>query len=171
MDSTSWQKIKELLSALLDLPENEHDSFLSREKDVEIRREVRKLLLAYRRAGHFIEKPALIEQGVAEDEIADDFSGQLIKNYRILELIATGGMGAVYLAERLNSDFKQKVALKLIKRGMDSENILKRFRNERRILSTLKHPNIAGLLDGGISSEGLPFFVMEYVEGQPLIKN
>ena len=168
MDSTKWQKIKNILSTLLDLPENEHSEFLASIDDEEIRLEVEKLLSAQEQAENFIDTPILIEKGLADDATKDSLIGKTIENYLILERIGTGGMGAVYLAERLNSDFKQKVALKIIKRGMDSEAILTRFATERRILSTLKHPNIAQLLDGGISSEGLPFFVMEYVDGKPL---
>ena len=138
------------------------------EPDIDIRGDVEKLLAAHNKANGFIDKPFLIESGIAEDETTDSFIGKQIDNYLILEKIGSGGMGAVYLATRQNSDFKQKVAVKVIKRGMDSEAILKRFANERRILSSLKHPNIAQLIDGGISSEGLPFFVMEYVEGKPL---
>jgi serine/threonine protein kinase len=168
MNFAKWQNIKNLLSATLDLPEDERDTFLALEPDEDIRFEVEKLLIANDKANGFIDKPFLIERGLAEDEETDGLIGKQINNYLILEKIGAGGMGAVYLAERLNSDFKQKVAVKVIKRGMDSEAILKRFTNERRILSSLKHPNIAQLIDGGITSEGLPFFVLEYVEGKPL---
>ncbi len=167
MDSLKWKTIKEIFSTVVELPLSERDVFLSNSNE-EIRAEVEKLLIAHEQADDFIENPFLIEQGVAEDETKDALIGKQVENYLILERIGTGGMGAVYLAERLNSDFKQKVALKIIKRGMDSEVILTRFATERRILSTLKHPNTAQLLDGGISSEGLPFFVMEYVDGKPL---
>jgi eukaryotic-like serine/threonine-protein kinase len=170
MDSAKWQTIKNAMSALLDLPEARRADFLARETDSEVRAEVEKLLAANESAGEFIDRPILIEQGVAEDDPPDYFIGRQIENYLILERLGAGGMGAVYLAERLNSDFKQKIALKLIKRGMDSETILKRFARERKILSRLKHPFIAGLLDGGISGEGLPYFVMEFVEGLPLTR-
>lgn len=168
MTPAKWQNIKKTLSAVLDLPENERNSFLASESDTEIRAEVEKLLIAHEKAEDFIAQPFLVEQGLTKVEIADDLIGKRIENYLILERIGTGGMGAVYLAEKVNSDFKQKVAVKVIKRGMDSEAILKRFATERRILSSLKHPNIAQLLDGGISADGLPFFVMEYVDGKPL---
>ncbi len=168
MDSAKWQNIKNVMSAALDLPAEKRVDFLAREQDAEVRVEVENLLIAHEQAVGFIDKPILIEQGVAEDKTRDNFIGKQVDNYLILEKIGTGGMGAVYLAERVNSDFKQKVALKLIKRGMDSEAILKRFARERKILSTLRHPNIAQLIDGGVSSEGLPFFAMEYVEGLPL---
>lgn len=170
MDSAKWQIIKKIFSTVVDLPKEKRFDVLAQETDEEIRIQVEKLLEAHETAENFIDKPLLIEQQVVEDTTVDPLIGKQIKDYLILERIGTGGMGAVYLAERLNSDFKQKVALKIIKRGMDSEAILKRFAIERKILSTLKHPNIAQLLDGGISTDGLPFFVMEYIEGQTLIQ-
>ncbi|MBS1797132.1 MAG: protein kinase [Acidobacteria bacterium] len=168
MEPAKWKNIKNVLSAALDLPASERREFLAREPDEEIRRAAEKLLAAHEKAEDFIDRPLLIQQGAADDRTKDDFVGEKIENYLILERIGSGGMGAVYLAERVNSDFNQKVALKIIKRGMDSDAILKRFARERKILSTLKHPNIAQLLDGGISSEGLPFFVMKYIEGLSL---
>ncbi|HQU84991.1 MAG TPA: serine/threonine-protein kinase, partial [Pyrinomonadaceae bacterium] len=168
MDAAKWQNIKQLMSAAIELSAEKRRDFLAQESDIEIRTAVEKLIAAHERAEDFIEKPIAVERGFAEDDTEDVFIGKQIEDYLILERIGAGGMGAVYLAERLHSDFKQKVALKIIKRGMDSEAILKRFARERRILSTLKHPNIAQLLDGGISKEGLPFFVMEYIEGFPL---
>ena len=90
--------------------------------------------------------------------------------YTILRPIGRGGMGAVYLAEcKGGLNVGERVALKLIKRGMDSDAIIKRFVMERQILANLDHPNIARLLDGGTTDDGLPYFVMEYVEGLPLL--
>ncbi len=86
--------------------------------------------------------------------------------YKILREIGRGGMGAVYEAVREADNFTQKVALKVIKRGMDTDAILRRFRHEQKILATLEHPNIARFLDGGMTAEGLPFFAMEFVEGE-----
>ena len=77
-------------------------------------------------------------------------------------------MGAVYLAARADDQFSQQVAIKLIRLGMDTDFVIRRFRNERQILANLDHPNIARLLDGGSSEDGLPFFVMEYIEGSPI---
>jgi serine/threonine protein kinase len=168
MNSAKWQNIKDLMSAALDLPAENRAAFLARETDAEIRDEVRGLLLAHEQADRFIDNPILIERGAAEAVPEDFVIGRQIENYLVLEKIGAGGMGAVYLAERLNSDFKQKVALKIIKRGMDTEAILKRFATERKILSRLKHQNIALLLDGGVSGEGLPFFAMEFIAGKPL---
>lgn len=88
--------------------------------------------------------------------------------YRVLSELGHGGMGTVYLAVRDEPSFTQKVALKLIKRGMDTDEIVRRFVAERQILASLAHPNIARLFDGGSTPEGRPYFVMEYVEGQPI---
>lgn len=107
-------------------------------------------------------------QSAAEDLIdktGDEKSmPQRIGSYKILREIGRGGMGKVYLAAR-DDEIKKKVALKVIKRGMDTDEILRRFRNERQILASLEHPNIARLLDAGTTSESLPFFVMEYIDG------
>ena len=88
--------------------------------------------------------------------------------YRLVRELGQGGMGAVYLAMRDDDAFHKRVALKILKRGMDSEAIVRRFRTERQILAGLDHPNIARLLDGGTTPDGLPYLVMEYVEGMPL---
>lgn len=98
------------------------------------------------------------------------FIGRQIGNYKITGELGAGGMGAVYLAERADGAFSQQVALKLIKRGMDSDAILRRFFTERQILASLKHPNIAHLIDGGTTGDDLPFFVMEHVEGETIIE-
>jgi serine/threonine protein kinase len=82
--------------------------------------------------------------------------------------IGRGGMGAVYLAIRADELFNKQVAIKVIKRGMDTDDVLRHFRNERRILGNFDHPNIAHLLDGGSTESGLPYFVMEYVEGKQI---
>ncbi len=94
--------------------------------------------------------------------------GTLVGAWRILEPIGLGGMGEVYLAERADGHFEQRVALKLIRRGMDSREIIRRFLTERQILARLDHPGIARLLDGGSAEDGRPYFVMEHVEGEPL---
>src|SRR6476619_4013483 len=94
--------------------------------------------------------------------------GRQIGVYRLEEEIGRGGMGAVYRAERIDGEFRQRVAIKLIKRGMDTDLILKRFRRERQILASLNHPNIASFLGGGSTEDGLPYFVMEYISGKPL---
>jgi len=88
--------------------------------------------------------------------------------YEVIRELGHGGMGVVYLASRADDQFRQQVAIKLVKRGMDTELILSRFRNERQILANLSHPNVARLLDGGMTDAGLPYFVMEYIAGQAI---
>ena len=135
--------------------------------DPALRGEVERLLQAHARAGEFIAGPAIAR---ASDWLAteEDWSGRRIGPYRILREIGRGGMGAVYLAERADGQYEHRVALKLIKRGMDTEQVLARFRAERQILASLDHPNIARLLDGGSTDGGVPFFAMEYIEGEPI---
>ncbi|HSE98011.1 MAG TPA: protein kinase, partial [Blastocatellia bacterium] len=93
-----------------------------------------------------------------------------IDRYRIMREIGHGGMGSVYLAARADDEFQKKVAIKVLKRGMDTDFTVRRFRTERQILASLDHPNIARLLDGGTTPDGRPYFVMEYIEGQPIIE-
>jgi serine/threonine-protein kinase len=100
--------------------------------------------------------------------LAGSLAGTLIGPYRLVSELGHGGMGVVYLAERADGHFEQRVALKLIKRGMDSDEILRRFLAERQVLARLNHQHIARLLDGGLTDEGQPWFAMEYVEGVPL---
>ena len=95
--------------------------------------------------------------------------GMRVGPYRLLELLGRGGMGEVYLAERADGVFEQRVALKLVKRGMDSEEILRRFHRERQILARLEHPGIARILDGGTAPDGRPYFVLELVEGETIL--
>jgi tetratricopeptide (TPR) repeat protein len=111
-------------------------------------------------AGHLVDPPAGREAG--------EVAGALVGRYRLIEEIGRGGMGAVWLAERADGQFEQRVALKLVKRGMDTDEILARFLRERQILARLTHPHIARLLDGGVSGDGRPYFVMEFVAGQPI---
>jgi serine/threonine protein kinase len=116
-------------------------------------------------ASDFLSKVALeIEAEHFADEEADQRVGQTFGRYKIISKLGTGGMGAIYLAGRTD-DFEKQAAVKIIKRGMDTDAILARFRNERQILANLEHPNIARLVDGGTTEDGLPFFVMEYVDG------
>ncbi|HQU82456.1 MAG TPA: protein kinase [Pyrinomonadaceae bacterium] len=98
----------------------------------------------------------------------DSMIGRRVGVFELKREIGRGGMGAVYLAERADGEFDQTVAVKLVKRGMDTDLILKRFRRERQILAALSHPNIAYFLGGGSTSDGLPYFVMEFIDGKPL---
>jgi non-specific serine/threonine protein kinase/serine/threonine-protein kinase len=98
----------------------------------------------------------------------DSMIGECVGPYRIVQEVGHGGMGTVYRAVRVDDEFHAEVAIKVVNRGMDSRLVLERFRTERQILAQLEHPNIARLLDGGTTANGLPYFLMEYVQGQPL---
>ncbi|MDQ3043197.1 MAG: protein kinase, partial [Acidobacteriota bacterium] len=104
------------------------------------------------------------------DAEIDSYLGKRVGIYRLQKKIGKGGMGAVYSASRVDGEFHQKVAVKLIKRGMDTDFVLNRFRHERQILASLEHPFIARLLDGGTTTDGLPYFVMDFIMGEPLIE-
>ena len=139
--------------------------------DSALAREVHALLDHAGRMGSFLEEPALgADFGVASQEAlgGEDLTGRLVGRYRLERCIGSGGMGTVYLGTRADADFEQRVAVKLVKRGMDSDEILRRFRAERQTLAALHHPNIALLLDGGVTDSGQPYLVMEYVEGEPI---
>ena len=100
--------------------------------------------------------------------VGDGLEGTRIGPYRIDRELGRGGMGTVYLAVRGDDQFQKRVALKVLKRGMDTDAIVQRFRNERQILASLEHPYISGLLDGGTTPDGRPYFAMEYVDGKPI---
>ena len=138
--------------------------------DEALRGKVEQLLAAHGQADGFIEtRIATFASSILTD--ADDTDlliGQRIGHYKVLQRISAGGMGTVYLAERADEQYEKQVAIKLIKRGMDTDSVLRHFRNERQILAGFDHPNIARLLDGGATESGLPYFVMEYVEGMPI---
>jgi eukaryotic-like serine/threonine-protein kinase len=114
----------------------------------------------------FLESPAWL----TGREHAGDQHPQQIGAYRIVSVLGRGGMGQVYLAEREAPGFKQQVAMKVMRRGLDTEDLIARFRTERQILASLNHPNIARLLDVGATEQGLPYFVMEYVDGVPILE-
>jgi len=127
---------------------------------------VRRLLDCYIDRDDPLERPAFLT--CTKEPGDEDWIGRRIGPYRLERLIASGGMGSVWLAERADEQFKKQVAVKLIKRGMDTEEILRRFHIERQVLANLEHPHIARLLDGGATDDGLPFLVMAYVDGRSI---
>jgi eukaryotic-like serine/threonine-protein kinase len=110
----------------------------------------------------------VIELLNAEDSQAQDISGQLIGPYRLIRSLGRGGMGEVFLAERADEEFHHEVALKIVRPGLLSRHVRGRLLQERQILASLEHPNIARLYDGGTTPEGVPYIVMEYIEGAPI---
>ncbi len=140
--------------------------------DPELAAAVADLLAADARASGFLDQPAVptaVQQWLAASA-RETALGQTIGPYRTVALLGRGGMGEVFLAERADGQFDQKVALKVLRRGMDSDEILRRFLRERQLLARLEHPNIARLLDGGRAPDGRPFIVMERVEGEPITR-
>jgi len=136
--------------------------------DVELLRRVEALLEAHEEAGDFLESPA--GQAVTVDSSPRiDGPGTVIGRYSLLELIGEGGMGLVYLAEQ-KEPVRRKVALKIIKPGMDSKQVIARFEAERQALAVLDHPNIAHVFDAGCTETGRPYFVMEHVKGMSITR-
>ncbi|MDT4895213.1 MAG: eukaryotic-like serine/threonine-protein kinase [Acidobacteriota bacterium] len=170
--SKRWQAVDRLLDEALNVSPSERDLLL-RERcgdDVSLRRRVEKLLAATDAGEGFLETPAIgAALKIFDHEATDKFVGATIGNYRLLELIGRGGMGAVYLAMRIDKEFSQKVAIKIVAPFFTDKEAETSFRRERQILAKLSHPNIARLLDGGTTEEGMPFLAMEYVEGATII--
>jgi eukaryotic-like serine/threonine-protein kinase len=163
MNSERWQKIKEIFNRAADLSVAERESFIAESAaDTQMRLEIEKMLAFADEENDVLERSAF---GVLTDE-QKNIPAQIGK-YKIIREIGRGGMGAVYEAIYETANFKQKAAVKVIKRGMDTDAIVSRFRHEQKILASLEHPNIARFLDGGVTAEdGLPFYAMEFVEGE-----
>jgi non-specific serine/threonine protein kinase/serine/threonine-protein kinase len=169
MRNEEWRKVEELLDAALELEPAERQRLLDEAcaGAPDLRQEVESLLACEGRADGFLDAPALALSAdfFDGDELADGRAGQTVGHYRVIREIGRGGMGAVFLAERADGEFKQEVALKVVRRSLADPELARRFRREREILAPLNHPNIARLLDGGVSADGEPFLAMEYVEG------
>jgi serine/threonine protein kinase/predicted negative regulator of RcsB-dependent stress response len=171
MTPERWQQVKMIFNAVLEQAPDRRAAFLDEAcaGDEALRREVASLLASEADLGSFIAAPVVEDAaGMLASTQAESIAGQRIGPYRVVCELGHGGMGAVYLAARADDEFKRQVAIKLIKRGMDTDFIISRFRHERQILASFDHPNIARLLDGGTTEDGLPYFVMEYIEGQPI---
>ncbi len=167
MDPERWQKLKEPFYAALNLTAEERSAFLQKQfgQDPELCREIETLLQAHQNASTFMESSAF-EQ--VQFNSVDVTPLARVGPYRIVRKLGRGGMGVVYLAFRDDDVVKKRVALKLIRAGMTKESIEQRFFLERQALATLEHPNIARFLDGGFTDDGRPYYVMEYVEGEPI---
>lgn len=161
-----WPEIRGLFEELVDLSPAEREGRLTGVSDTDLAARVRRLLEADSEAGGFLETPAVAMAGGLFDE--GEAAPERIGPYRILRRLGRGGMGEVLLAERADGLFDQRVAIKLLRRGMATVDVLARFVRERRILARLEHPHIARLLDGGATEDGRPYFVMELVEGEPI---
>jgi hypothetical protein len=168
------RRVKELFVAALDLPDPQaRQAFLEREcgADADLRQRLEVLLKAHDAPASALDRP-LADVGPATTPYhgpAEDVGTVIAGRYKLLEQIGEGGMGTVWVAEQ-TQPVRRKVALKLIKAGMDSRTVLARFEAERQALAVMDHPNIAKVLDGGTTESGRPFFVMEYVKGIPFTR-
>jgi serine/threonine protein kinase len=161
MTPERWRITKRIFDAASALDVAERLKFLDEAcaGDAELRREVESLLAAHDDADSRYESPILV---------VDPLIGRQMGAYQIIRKLGAGGMGAVYLASRADEQFRRLVAIKAIRAELLDKDTLRRFENERHTLAALDHPNIVRLLDGGTSEDGIPYLVMDYVEGQPI---
>jgi eukaryotic-like serine/threonine-protein kinase len=164
LDAAFWEQVRTLFHATVDLAPADRAPLLAGCGDSNLRAEVERLLAQNDASAGFLERSVwdLVDTADAKWEHV------LIGPYRVVRQLGHGGMGTVFLASREDAEFEQRVAIKLVRRGSGTEALLQRFRQERQILAALEHPNIAHLLDGGTTAGGVPYLVMEYVEGTPI---
>jgi eukaryotic-like serine/threonine-protein kinase len=172
--SGDFRRADKVFDRALDLPAEERAAFVAREcaGDADLLAAVRRLLDAYDRSAHFLESPAAAIAAPLIDPPSGEGTPDApahVGPFRVVREIGRGGMGAVYLAQRDDDQFEQRVALKLVRGGFGSEHLVRRFLAERRILAALEHVNIARLVDGGVTADGMPYFAMEYVDGEPIL--
>lgn len=160
METSRFIHLRKIFDGAVSLPASEWEQFLQQAcgGDAALQAEVRELLLAHLSQGS--------TEGTSDEESTNP--ARTIGPYRILRELGAGGMGVVYLAVRDDGAFRKHVAVKLLKRTRTEGNLIQRFHQERQVLANLDHPNITRLLDGGQTAEGLPYYVMEYVEGMSL---
>jgi serine/threonine protein kinase/tetratricopeptide (TPR) repeat protein len=160
----------DLVDSVLELPAEERSSYLDQTGcDASVRHFVEGLVLSYERSSGLLDQPALIAHAhLLDPSRLEPWLGRHIGAYRLLEELGEGGMGTVYRAARADDQYRKEVALKILKSAFGSSSAAGRFKTERQILANLEHPNVARLLDGGNTEEGLPFFVMELVAGRPI---
>lgn len=165
MSPERYQQVRELFDAVAGLDPAARDARL-RDAEPEIRLEVKRLLKASDR-GAWLDAPGVVETRPASPE---RWEGRRLGPYELLSEIGQGGMGIVYLARRADGAFQKQVAVKIIRQNLATPSFLARFQREREILARLEHPNIARLLDGGTTPNGLAYLVMEYIQGEPLLE-
>lgn len=172
MQPKDWKKVKNILQDVLKLSPEKRNVYL---KDLDInedlRQEVDSLLMFENEAEDMMEVSAVSFSDDFYDEygnIQENLKGKKIGSYQILKELGTGGMGAVYLAERTDGEFDRKVAVKMLRREFNTSEIRKRFKQEKEIQANLIHPNIARLIDAGTTEDDIPYIVMEYIEGKTI---
>jgi serine/threonine protein kinase/tetratricopeptide (TPR) repeat protein len=171
MTPERWQQVKSLFNRALECEPAARAAFLAQEggEDSELRHEVESLLATHDDADDRFEKPPLhLQSAFLDEDSSAAMLGQHVGPYRLVRELGWGGMGTVYEAVRADEEFRKRVAIKVVRREMASQMIVRRFKHERQILAELNHPNIANLLDGGVTADGRPYFAMEFVEGRPI---
>ncbi|MCH9646951.1 MAG: serine/threonine-protein kinase [Deltaproteobacteria bacterium] len=171
VEAKNFRRVRKVLEAALELPPEQRSPYLQKTcaGDDALYQRVAALLAADARDASPIDEPIadlalhLLGQGQADAQ-----TGRRIGAHRLLASIGHGGMGSIYLAERADGEYQEQVAIKLIRPGLSSEALIDRFRQERQILAQLNHPNIGRILDGGVTEDGQPYFVMEHIEGEPI---
>lgn len=168
MDTRQWARVRQVFDEAVLVPEHERRAWLEHtcHDAPDIMREVELLLQSHDMLGNFLEPPEASPSSATISTLA----GKQIGPYRIVSVIGEGGMGTVYKAVRDYGHVQKRVAIKVVRSTLVNEGIIERFEQERETLARLQHPNIAQLLDGGTTDDGLPYVVMEYVEGVPLDK-
>jgi non-specific serine/threonine protein kinase/serine/threonine-protein kinase len=175
MNTERWTRVKEIAAEAWEQPPPERVAYVTQlcAGDEALRQEVLSLIGAMEEVGSRFETPPLAIANVhvtasrTIDAYATAWAGERIGPWTLVRELGHGGMGTVYLAERADAEFAQRAALKIVRGGGD-HRLVSRFREERRILASLEHPNIARLIDGGATPQGLPYVVMEYVDGAPI---
>jgi eukaryotic-like serine/threonine-protein kinase len=179
-DLARWRTVDSLFAEALERPADERTAFLRARcgDDPVLYEEIASLLLAESEAEELIGDSAAdfaapllpgLRDAIGQD--AGLVAGAVVGPYRVIRLLGRGGMGNVFLAARADGAFEKEVALKLIRRGMDTDEVLARFRRERQLLAGLDHPHVARLLDGGVAEDGRPYLVMEVVHGEPITEH
>ena len=166
-----WKRVKDLFADAIERPAESRADLLDAigRDDPEMAAEVRALVTAHERGSDFLERIVVEEgRGILDEERETSWIGRRVGPYELVERIGRGGMGSVYLARRADHEFEERVAIKLVRPGLISEAALRRFRQERQTLANLDHPGIARLLDGGTTAEGIPYLVLELVDGVPI---
>lgn len=170
MTYKQWQELKRIFCEAIEKKGAERKAYLDKAcgEDRELRTEVHSLLKAHEDTGKLDHPPEQLAKFMFSHQETKNRKGEQIGPYKILDELGQGGMGCVFLAERIDGQFKQQVALKLLRTGFTSDTQTRRFLAERQILATLNHENISRLLDGGITGDGQPWFALEYVNGLPI---
>ena len=169
MTSEQWRRVEQLFATAVDLPPEQRSDYLAEAcgDEPEVRQEVERLLAGDGQGDTRLRR-AVGEAAAQFEGNVDTPGSRRIGPYQVLGELGHGGMGTVYLAARADDAYQKRVAIKIVRFGDNRPELLDRFRNERQILANLDHPNVARLLDGGTTEGGLPYVVMEYVDGEPI---